>query len=221
MPAQCFRRLHVQRGLATAALLAMTGLAVPALATPAELASPGALASPAELPREDPCSNEPAEYLAPQTVQPLEGKLKGQLSVTWAFDTGSCTHGRLTVHDPRQRTLQVIEADVDLTYAQVELEFQDVNGDGYEDLVFYDAQTGTAGATRGADVYLWSPKLEQFVQSQTLSQAGLLTPSRRKGCVDVSVKCSPMSWHQRTMCFNLGQGLWHVVADDNCPAPDQ
>jgi len=100
---------------------------------------------------------------------------------------------------------------------KLSLEFVDLNDDGYMDMIFWNSRTGTAGAAYAGDVFLWIPKLKRFVQSQTLSQDGEISKSKRKGCVIVETKCSSTSWWTREICFNQATGRWKVVSDNNCP----
>jgi hypothetical protein len=92
----------------------------------------------------------------------------------------------------------------------------DVNGDGYKDLLLYDESLG-AGPSSSADVFMYIPKLRQFVRSKTLSGRGNIEASKNKGCVIINYKCSAQAYTDEEWCFNISTGKWKMVKTSNCP----
>jgi hypothetical protein len=164
------------------------------------------------------CDNTPRETLTEVLRATLDESAAGKLRVTWRFDANSCTHGTLDVRTSDGKQLQLIGVDVPMSWKEPELQVLDVNDDGFPDILFYRGMTGigTTGTTRSAEVFMWAPKLGQFVRSKTLSRVGDIEKSRKAGCVDVSVKCSASAWNQRTICFDQSRGLWRETANDEC-----
>lgn len=155
------------------------------------------------------------------TARPDSGATKGLLRVEWVEQLSALAQdfrkGELRVYragdaEPRQTIPAVAERPA----SELSLEFVDLNGDGFQDLVFNNANTGNAGAAYGADVFIWVPKLQRFVISETLSQAGELSPGRRPNCVKVKNKCSSVAWSESELCFNQANGRWRTVADSGC-----
>lgn len=95
----------------------------------------------------------------------------------------------------------------------------DINGDGYKDMLLYDAcagYAGCAGPTTAADVFLYIPKLKKFIKSNTLSGRGDITVSKNKGCVTVNYKCSDQDYIDEEWCFNLSTGKWKMTKSTDC-----
>ena len=94
-------------------------------------------------------------------------------------------------------------------------EIWDVNGDGFNDVVFYNQYAGYGGApTRGAHVLIYAPQLKRFVPSVTLSDRGELSPAKARGCVLVEFKSGPTGYTTEERCFNLRKGLWTLVRSE-------
>jgi len=94
-------------------------------------------------------------------------------------------------------------------------QFIDVNGDGYKDLLLYDAcvgYAGCAGPSIAADVYLYIPNLKRFAQSKTLSGRGEIQPSSKKGCVIVNFKSGMQGYTDEEWCFNLSTGKLKMIS---------
>ena len=93
-------------------------------------------------------------------------------------------------------------------------DFADLNGDGYKDLLLYNDCAGfatCAGPTIGADVFLYVPRLRQFVKSQTLSGRGEIGPSSNKGCALIRYKSGPAGYTDEEWCFNQKTGRWKLI----------
>jgi hypothetical protein len=153
---------------------------------------------------------------------PSIGATKGKIRVEWGEtkENNDVRDGELRVlHAVDSTVIQRIKLTVSVPRDQLALQFLDLNDDGFQDLLFQNSRTGMAGAAYGADVFLWIPALERFVQSRTLSQMGEISKSKKKGCVEISTKCSALSWNTRTLCFRQESGRWREVANDHCPAP--
>lgn len=93
-------------------------------------------------------------------------------------------------------------------------QFMDLNDDGYLDLLLYDNCAGfatCAGPTVAADVFLYVPTLQRFVQSKTMSGRGEITKSKTRACVEVSYKSGPTGYANEEWCFNLKTGRWKMV----------
>ena len=70
---------------------------------------------------------------------------------------------------------------VDILMDSPYFEILDVNGDGYNDLLLYNAHAGYgAGPTTSADVFMFIPKQNKFVQSKTLSGIGNIELSKKR-----------------------------------------
>jgi len=88
----------------------------------------------------------------------------------------------------------------------------DVNGDGFNDVVFYNQYAGYGSpATRGAHVLIYVPKRKKFFQSVTLSDRGEISLAKTKGCTLVNFKSGPTGYTTEEWCFNLKTGRWKLV----------
>lgn len=90
--------------------------------------------------------------------------------------------------------------------------FMDLNDDGHTDLLFYNTYAGHGGgASTGADVFLYIPKLGKFVKSETLSGRGNISKLKAKGCVNVNYKSSTTGYTDEEWCFILNTGHWKMT----------
>lgn len=159
------------------------------------------------------------------TARPNSGATKDLLRVEWVEHLSASDpefrNGELRVYRAGDTApQQSIQAVAERPASELLLEFVDLNGDGLQDLLFKNTYTGNAGAAYGADVFLWAPKLQRFVKSKTLSQAGELSPGRRSNCVKVMNKCSSAAWSEVELCFNQANGRWHTVANSGCQSAE-
>lgn len=98
-------------------------------------------------------------------------------------------------------------------------DFIDINGDGYVDMLLYNACAGYAdcsGPSTGADVFVYAPQLGKYVKSKTLSGKGNITTSKKKGCINVNYKCSDQDYIDEEWCFNLSTGKWKMIKQSAC-----
>jgi hypothetical protein len=152
---------------------------------------------------------------APYTQQPDAGPLKSKVQVEFREDHGETAFaGKIFVTDSKSKDiLQTL--DTRLMYPDLgQLEFDDLNGDGYQDLMFINDRSSTGDALL-SDVFLWVPAQSRFVKSQSLSQAGEIAKAKHKGCVTVSDTCN-IGFVERELCFNKPTGKWRVVRDAGC-----
>lgn len=152
---------------------------------------------------------------------PDAGGTKGLIQVEWepryALRAGvNKPTGILTVRRIRGGgVLQKIPVTTSAPYAtRFSLEFADLNDDGYQDLLFYNSVTGTAGASRAADVFVWNPATVTFKQSEELSQMGEITKLNERGCVEIEWKRSITSYAHDVFCYNDKNGRW-TQREDN------
>lgn len=154
------------------------------------------------------------------TAKTVVGAGEGEIRVEFVRfgETPSSLIGQILVyHSSAPSPLQSLYIDVFRpSESPLRFEFEDLNDDGYQDLIFHNSRTGYASTAPGADVYLWVPTLRKFVQSKTLSQAGEITKSKEKGCVQIRTKCSSTAWGKREYCFNQETGRWKQVAGNRC-----
>lgn len=161
---------------------------------------------------------------APDTITlsgaPTAGPTKGKLRVEWAEAASASPDSRQGVLrvflDGSSTPAQEIPLEASLPSEQLALNFTDISGDGAQDLLFVNAWTGTAGAAYGADVFLWVPKLQRFAMSRTLSQMGEISPTKQKGCIALTTKCSSTGWTDETLCFNQATGRWRQKGTPRC-----
>jgi hypothetical protein len=119
-------------------------------------------------------------------------------------------YGEILVTNKHGKLLQSLA--VEIWIFDPHLEFLDINDDGNMDLLFYNSDAGMCcGATQGADVYIFSPKLKKFVKSKTLSGQGGITKTKAKGCVNINYKSSLGGYTDDKWCFNLKTGLWRMI----------
>lgn len=98
-------------------------------------------------------------------------------------------------------------------------DISDINGDGYKDMLLYNACAGYAGCaspSTAADVYLFIPKLNKFVKSKTLTGLGNISVLEKKGCVNVNYKCSDQDYIDEEWCFNISTGKWKRIKQSGC-----
>jgi hypothetical protein len=104
------------------------------------------------------------------------------------------------------------------------LDLVDLNGDGYIDILFNNIHAGFgSGPTVGADVFLYIPKLNKFVMSETLTGRGAIEKPEdgKKNCVNVLYKSSMMGYTGETWCFNQKKGIWNMVSSESSePEPE-
>jgi len=149
------------------------------------------------------------------TSQPDAGPLKGKVQVEYRKDVGAAgPAGKILVTDVA--TKRVVQAlDTSLASPDLgQLEFEDLNGDQYQDLMFINNRSSD-GDTLLSDVFLWSPSDMKFLKSPELSQAGGIARSARKGCVTISTSCDS-GYRDREMCFRKGTGKWNLTEDSGC-----
>lgn len=165
-----------------------------------------------------------SSVIASQAV-PTKGGTRGQLRVVEVAHTGKGDDFSFPLEVQVYRIadgalLQRLEVEAqrnDSLEGQTRMEFLDLNDDGYQDLLVLTGHTGQAGASLAYNAYLWAPQLQRFALSRTLSQVGEIAKSPRRGCVDVTRKCSPVSYNTSTYCFQQAKGTWRVTASDGCP----
>jgi hypothetical protein len=106
--------------------------------------------------------------------------------------------------------LQRLPVDIFIDFPSFDI--IDVNGDGYNDLLLYDAHVGYGGGpSTSADVFMYIPKLKRFVQSKTLSGRGNIQSSRNKGCVNINYKSGVEDYTDEEWCFDISTGKWRMV----------
>lgn len=170
----------------------------------------------------------PVQHIAPGAEEVVllrashaRAKPGAQLSAEWVEPRATLgeflRQGQLRIYlDGQKVPLQTFEADASRDVENMSLGFMDLNGDGHADLVFDNAMTGAGGAAYGAEVFLWIPRLQRFVKSETLSQAGELSPGRAPNCVKVTTKCSSTAWQEVELCFAQATGQWDTLVDSGC-----
>jgi hypothetical protein len=169
-------------------------------------------------------SGSPASRITAQAVPP-KGPTRGQLRIIEVAHRGKGDEFIFPLELQVYRVadgalLQRLEMEAqrsDSPEGQTGMEFLDLNDDGYQDLQVLTGHTGSAGASLAYNFYLWAPQLQRFVLSQTLSQMGELSKNKRRGCVDITRKCSSMSYNTTTYCFQQAKGTWREHASDGCP----
>lgn len=124
------------------------------------------------------------------------------------------SNGNLVFYWPPFSTpFQSTETSVLMSSPQIDV--FDVNGDGYNDVIFYNQYTGYAGSpTRGARVFMYVQKLRRFALSNTLSDRGEIQEAKTKGCVLVEYKSGPTGYTTEEWCFNLKMGRWKMVRSE-------
>lgn len=163
-------------------------------------------------------ADEPGEDIV-LTKRPTAGLTQYEVNVEWVetFREDLTVRGVLRVNQrdseaPKQAF--DIKLDGALPREQLSLEFVDLNGDEFQDLVFTHSRY-FLGMTV-SDVYLWVPKLSKFVKSETLSGLGDLAAGSRPGCVTRSVNCSSNTYADSDICFTPATGRWHTTHTTAC-----
>jgi hypothetical protein len=96
-----------------------------------------------------------------------------------------------------------------------QIDILDVNGDGYNDVIFYNQFAGYGGApTRGAHVFMYIPNIKKFVKSATLSDRGEIQPTKSRGCVLVTYKSGVTGYTAEKWCFNVKRGVWRMMQSE-------
>lgn len=90
------------------------------------------------------------------------------------------------------------------------LDFLDVNGDGYVDLLVYNQPEG-AGPLTHADIWVYVPRVGSFVMSQEISGRGEVKKSKRANCISIEFKSGPMRYTSEEWCFNQTKWHWRLV----------
>ena len=149
-------------------------------------------------------------------IPPPETKLIGsnigklQFKINIIDDRYRPTYAEIQVSNQRGKLLQTLP--VEIWILDPYFEFLDINDDGNMDLLFYDSDAGMCcGATQGAEVYIYIPKLKNFVKSRTLTGQGNITKTKNKGCVNVNYKSSLGGYTDDEWCFNLKKGRWKMI----------
>jgi len=108
----------------------------------------------------------------------------------------------------RMRSLNVEISD------QGWIDFVDLDGDGYKDLVVYPPGYG-AGPLPSGDPYVFDPKTGEFESAQFVG-GGLISVSRPKGCVHVTNRMSSTvrpNYITARWCFDRQSRTWRHKAD--------
>ena len=120
------------------------------------------------------------------------------------------SYAEIQVSNQNSELLQSLPVEIWITDPY--FEFIDINDDGYIDLLFYNSDAGMCcGATQGAEVYLYIPKLKNFLKSKTLTGKGNITKTKSKGCMNVNYKSSLDGYTDDEWCFNLKTGRWKMI----------
>lgn len=158
----------------------------------------------------------------------LSGESANRLSKTnfrvdWVEPQAPDTDSRLPRKGWLQVTLggtvaphQVLELEVSLPKKELAFGFVDLDGDGYQDLVFSSDLTGSAGPEVGIRVFRWQPSEQRLVFDGRLSSAGALRPAPQAGCVVAELLCRNRGWVPRTLCLKNMEGPWHDVSPGRC-----
>jgi len=102
------------------------------------------------------------------------------------------------------------EFQVNIGLQKPYLTYLDINDDGYLDVLFYDNEAGMCcGATDGADVFIYNPKLKHFDHNKTLSGQGGITKTT-KGCVNVNYKSSQGGYTDDEYCLIPKTKRWKL-----------
>lgn len=161
---------------------------------------------------------------AESTISPQLGKFRFELRSLGAspYKLWESTPAELVVYRQSGDVLQRLPLDVEISSPW--FEFVDLNGDGYVDLLVYNACAGLAlcaGPTRAADVLIFAPKLGRFVKSKTLSGRGEITKSKAKGCVVANYKSGLAGYTDEEWCFDIKTGRWKMVGSSGGEADDE
>jgi hypothetical protein len=90
------------------------------------------------------------------------------------------------------------------------LDFLDVNGDSYVDLIVYNQPEGSGPLTH-ADIWIYDPRLRLFVLSKEISGRGEVKKPKRSNCISLEYKSGLMGYTSEEWCFNKAKGYWRLV----------
>jgi hypothetical protein len=147
---------------------------------------------------------------------------RGGLRVDWVESGGDFTRydlrpGELRVYRAGQPIpIQVIKDKAQVPQPEIRLVLEDLTGDKLPDLRVAN-HLGGEGLPTSDTVYIWAPKQNRFVKSETLSDNGDISPDlHRPGCVTLKQKCPQVAWREAELCFVQKSGLWKTVHDSGC-----
>jgi len=149
-----------------------------------------------------------------KAIHPSVGILRFVLSgVPVNSGESTCCSGEdikatILISDSSGKVVQKIPQDF-LPVDRGGLDFMDVNGDGYVDLLIYNNRGG-AGPLMQADIWIYAPRLGVFVMSKTLSGIGDVKKSTRTNCVLLDNKTGN-GYATEEWCFNQMKGLWKLL----------
>ena len=89
-------------------------------------------------------------------------------------------------------------------------EFIDLNDDNYIDLLIYTSDIPN-GSISVPEAYLYIPKLKKFIKSNTISSYGVITKSKKHGCVTIEYERTSSGSTVDETCFNLKTGKWRKI----------
>jgi hypothetical protein len=139
-------------------------------------------------------------------VGKLRFVLKNLENHPYSFDTN---RAQVLVSNLNGQLIQTIPLEV--SFPQPFFEFIDLNDDGYIDLLVYTSDVG-GGSIQLADVFLYIPKLKKFVESQTLSNRGLIIKSDKHACVEVYFDQNVYGVSVEEWCFKIETGRWKMIS---------
>lgn len=113
--------------------------------------------------------------------------------------------------------IQVFSADhrlvqkipVEVSFANPSFEFVDLNDDGHIDLLFYSSEIPD-GSIPLPEAYMYIPKLQKFVKSNTLSDKGAIRKSKSRSCVSITSDSNLFGYTVEEFCFSLETGKWKL-----------
>ena len=153
------------------------------------------------------------------TASPTTGATAKQLQVEWVEQSRDdmAVSGELRVYAARgQPPVQTISIELNLALPRDEMsfEFSDLTGDGFADLVF--THSGRLQGMADSNVYIWVPKRNAFIKSETLSGIRLFTVASRPGCVKQTFNCTSDSYAESELCFAQATGRWRTIQTSEC-----
>ena len=125
----------------------------------------------------------------------------------YSFDTN---RAQVLISSDNSQLIQTIPLEV--SFSQPRFEFIDLNDDGYTDLLVYSSSA--AGSIELANVFLYIPKLKKFVESQTLSNRGLIVKSKNHACVEVDFDQNVYGVSVEEWCFKIETGRWKMIKSE-------